>query len=95
MNSRERILTALDNRQPDKVPIFELYINESSVVNLAKILMPEAVKIEAGKDKFGSESTEVMDLYCLLVDELGLDATCTNVSGSFCGFRQDRFRTTA
>lgn len=80
MNSRERILAALDNKQPDKVPIFELYINESSVVNIAKILAPETVKIEAGKDKFGSESTEVMDLYCLLVEELGLDATCTNFS---------------
>ncbi len=80
MNSRERILAALDNRQPDKVPIFELYINESSIVNLARILAPEAVKIEAGKDKFGSESVEVMDLYCLLVEELGLDATCTNFS---------------
>ena len=80
MNSRERILTALGNGQPDKVPILELYINESSVVNLAKILIPESVKIEAGKDRFGSESVEVMDLYCLLVEELGLDASCTNFS---------------
>ncbi|MFC1718344.1 uroporphyrinogen decarboxylase family protein, partial [Candidatus Poribacteria bacterium] len=48
--------------------------------NLAKILRPEAVKIEAGKDKFGSEGVEVMDLYCLVVEELGLDATCTNFS---------------
>jgi len=80
MNSRERILSALNNDQPDKVPIFELYINESSVVNLAKILIPESVKIEAGKDRFGSEGVEVMDLYCLLVEELGLDATCTNFS---------------
>jgi len=80
MNSRERILTALDNEQPDKLPVFELYINESSIVRLAKILMPEQVKIEAGKDRFGSESVEVMDLYCLLVEEMGLDATCTNFS---------------
>ena len=80
MNSRERILTALDNRQPDKVPILELYINGSSVVKLAKILRPEAVKIEAGKDRFGSEGIEMMDLYCLVVEELGLDATCTNFS---------------
>ena len=80
MNSKERILTALDKGQPDKVPIFELYINESSIINLAKILMPEAVQIEAGKDRFGEESDEVLDLYCSLVEELGLDATCTNFS---------------
>lgn len=37
-NSRERVLKALDCKQPDKVPIFELHINESSIVNLAKAL---------------------------------------------------------
>ena len=80
MNSRERILTALDNDQPDRVPIFELGMNEPSIVNLARILMPESVKIEAGMDRFGEESLGVLDLYCLLVEELGLDATCTNFS---------------
>ncbi len=80
MNSRERILKALDNEQPDRLPIFELYINESSIVRLAKILMPEQVKIEAGMDRFGEESLEVLDLYCSLIEELGLDATCTNFS---------------
>jgi uroporphyrinogen decarboxylase len=80
MNSRERILTALNNDQPDRLPVFELYINESSIVRLAKILMPEQVKIEAGMDRFGEESLEVLDLYCSLVEELGLDATCTNFS---------------
>jgi uroporphyrinogen decarboxylase len=80
MNSRERILTALDNHQPDKVPIFELYINEPSIVSLAQILIPDQVKVEAEKDKFGSETQEVMDLYCILVEKLGLDATCTNFS---------------
>jgi len=80
MNSRERTLTALSVEQPDRVPIFELYINEPSVVNLARILMPQAVQVEAGKDRFGEESREVLDLYCLLVHELGLDATATNFS---------------
>ena len=52
MNSRERILTALDNKQPDRLPIFELYINESSIVRLAKILMPEQkAEEEAGDEK--------------------------------------------
>ena len=80
MNSRERILTALNKGQPDRVPIFELYINEPSIVKLAKILSPESVKIEAGKDRFGDESLQVLDLYCLLVEKLGLDATCMNFS---------------
>ena len=80
MNSKERILTALKGEQPDRVPIFELYINESSIVKLADLLVPEAVNVEAGKDKFGEERPEILDLYCLLVHELGLDATSTNFS---------------
>ena len=54
--------------QPDRVPICELYINEPVVVALAKLLMPEVVKTESGKDRFGEESHEILDLYCLLVD---------------------------
>ena len=80
MNSKERILTALSNEQPDKVPIFELYINEPIIVKLAQILMPESVNIEAGKDRFGEERLEILDLYCAIVEELGLDATATNFS---------------
>ena len=80
MNSRERILRALSNGQPDKVPIFELYINEPIIVELAKLLLPEKVEIEAKKDRFGEERLEVLDLYCYVVEELGLDSTCSNFS---------------
>jgi uroporphyrinogen decarboxylase len=80
MNSKERILSALNNEQPDKVPICELYINESSIVRLAQILMSEKVKVEATKDRFGEERLEILDLYCDIVDELGLDATSSNFS---------------
>lgn len=80
MNCKERILTALEGQQPDKVPIFELYINEPSIVGLARLLAPEAVEVEAARDRFGEERREVLDLYCLVVRELGLDATATNFS---------------
>jgi uroporphyrinogen decarboxylase len=80
MNSRHRILTALSTREPDQVPIFELYINEPNIVDLARIIAPESINIKAGKDKFGDESFAILDLYCLLIDKLRLDATCTNFS---------------
>jgi len=80
MNSRERILTALNKGEPDFVPIFELYINEPNIVDIARIIKPESVKIKAGKDKFGDESFEVLDLYCMIIKILGIDATCTNFS---------------
>jgi len=80
MNSKQRILTALNNKQSDKVPIFELYINESSIVNLAEVLRPRMVEVKATKDRFGEERLEILDLYCFLIKELELDATCSNFS---------------
>lgn len=80
MNSKERVIAALRCEQPDKVPIFELYINEPSIVGLARLIAPEAVQVDAAKDRFGQERREVLDLYCLVVRELGLDATATNFS---------------
>ena len=80
MNSKERILTALKRQQPDRVPIFELYINEPSIVKLARLLAPEATAVKATKDRFGEERLEILDLYCFVVEELGLDATSSNFS---------------
>ena len=97
MNSKERVLAALDSKQPDKVPIFELYMNESSIVKLAKLLRPEAAEVRARKDRFGEESYQILDLYCLIVEELQLDTTSMNfsigmkiTSNSYC---QDKYGT--
>lgn len=92
MNSKERILTALRGQQPDRVPIFELYINEPSIVRLARLLAPEAVDVEAAKDRFGEERFEILDLYCLVVEKLGLDATCSNFSIGIEPIGEDRCR---
>lgn len=80
MKSKERILTALNRNEPDQVPIFELYINEPNIVDIARIIEPESVNINAGKDKFGDESLAVLDLYCMIIEKLEIDATCTNFS---------------
>ena len=66
MNSRERMMRALNKGQPDRVPIFENYINEPIVVRLAEILLPGSVRLRASHDRAGEERLEVMDLYCLL-----------------------------
>lgn len=92
MNSKERILAALNNQQPDRVPIFELLIDEASVVKLAKILMPGPMKIKAKKTRFGEEGIPVLDLYCLIINELKLDATTTNFSMGLEIITEDRAR---
>jgi len=80
MNSKERILTALKGEQPDRVPIFELCVNEAPIVHLAKLLPPEEIDVKAGKDRFGEERSEILALYCSVVKALDVDATCWNFS---------------
>jgi uroporphyrinogen decarboxylase len=66
MNSKERVLTALNNEQPDRVPIMEV-IDQPIVAAIAKIL------------GFGPLETEE-DTYCRFIQELGLDATISGYS---------------
>ncbi len=80
MTGKQRILAALSGELPDRVPVFELYINEPMIVRIAKLLTPGEVTAEAGADMFGEERDDILDLYCVIVTELGLDATCTNYS---------------
>ena len=80
MNCRERIFKALSGGQPDKVPIFELLIDESSVMKLAKALLDDSIKVEDIRTRFGEESLEVMDLYCSLVKRLNLDSATAYLS---------------
>lgn len=83
MNSRERILVALGNKQPDRVPIFELLINESSILRLAKILIPEKTKIKGEKTRLGEKRNKILDLYCSIIEILNIDSTTTDFSTGF------------
>lgn len=81
MNSKQRFLAALDRKQPDKVPIFEALIDEPIVVAIVNILGLDAPGTEsAEKMMWGQEGLDVLDRYCLLVKELGLDATSYSFS---------------
>ena len=80
MNYKERIFTTLDNKQPDRVPIFELLIDEASVVKLAKLLLPEPVEVDVKETRFGEESYKILDLYYSVIEKLRIDATTTNFS---------------
>jgi uroporphyrinogen decarboxylase len=75
MTPRFRILASLNNEQPDKVPIFELWIDEPVIIKLARLLTPEISDIKPSKGRFGQERIEVLDLYCSVIKTLRLDAT--------------------
>lgn len=75
MNSRQRFLTALGSEQPDKVPIWEAEINEPILVSIVEILGLREGLQSSEKVMWGEEGSDVLDLYCLVVQELGLDGT--------------------
>lgn len=77
MNSRERILTALENKQPDKVPIFELLIDEASIIKLAKLLIDDSINAENIKTRFGEESYRTLELHCKIAEKIDLDSITT------------------
>lgn len=80
MKSKERIITALNCKQPDKIPIFELLIDEISIIKLSKILLTKPVKTKAKKTRWGEERLKILDYYCLIIKNLKLDAATTNFS---------------
>ena len=80
MISKQRIDTALSGEQPDRIPIFELYINASSIVKLAKLMSSEPVEAVGEESGIGDEPFQILDLYCFIIKTLGIDATCSNFS---------------
>jgi uroporphyrinogen decarboxylase len=78
MTGRERILKALALGQPDQVPIFELGFNESSIVNLGKLLLEEVPVPERDlTDLAPDEAIRLLDVLCGIVNALDLDAVST------------------
>jgi uroporphyrinogen decarboxylase len=97
MNSRERILKALNKEIPDRVPTFELLIDEVSIIKLAEQLFGESPSSGEVKTRFGEESTHSLNLHLKIAEKLDLDSITTyfstgmkNVNGNIA---VDRFGT--
>lgn len=75
MDSRERVLGALNNKQLDRVPIIETMITELIIRAIAGRL---GVDMSEPRNStgliLGDESHELTDVYCPLIKELGWDA---------------------
>lgn len=77
MDSKDRILKAMNREIPDRVPTFELLIDEASIIKLAKLLIDESINAENIKTRFGEESHSSLELHCKLAEELDLDSITT------------------
>ncbi len=73
MNSRERILTALDRGIPDRVPTWD-WFDEAVTIGVADILGLKGHDAVTTLRK-GDETEASVDLYCSVVEALGVDGT--------------------
>ena len=79
MNNRDRIIKALNNKQPDRVPILEAAIDPISIIRLVHLITGEPIKVTDNVVMI-DDREELSDLYCYLIDKINLDATCVNIS---------------
>ena len=77
MTGKERIITALECREPDMVPIFEMGINESSIVGLGRHFTDNLPEVKHIYDMTLEEQLQYMDLLALILSELGNDSVST------------------
>ena len=77
MNGKERIYTALECREPDMVPIFEMGINEASIIGLGKHFTDKLPPLKHVYDMTIEEQLQYMDLLALILGELGNDGVST------------------
>ncbi|KXA94468.1 hypothetical protein AKJ65_04315 [candidate division MSBL1 archaeon SCGC-AAA259E19] len=91
-------MTALEGEEPDRVPIFEVIRDEPSIRKLASLLGRNVREVEMGVTSgLGEVNYDVLDLYCFLVEKLGIDATAWSFSIGLTsvenGFAEDEFGT--
>ncbi len=80
INSRERFLTALNCEQPDRVPVWEMYMNGSSIVRVHGLLNPDTAAVETRQDLTGQEGEDVIAMYCDIVEQLDLDGSSFGIA---------------
>ena len=74
MNGKQRIITALNLQQPDRVPLYIHGINEAPIIGIGKHLtdgLPDAAK--QIYDMNDSEKMKLLDTLFLLHEAFGVD----------------------
>ena len=62
MNSKQRMLAALACEQPDRVPVWEMYRNGSSIVKIAQLMGIDIGDVSRRQDLTGQEGEVVIDM---------------------------------
>ena len=73
MQPRERMLTALELKQPDRVPVWELAFNEASIIGVARHFTSDVPPLKQASDMTTEEKIQLFGAMCTLVEGLDLD----------------------
>ncbi len=87
MNSRERIMTALDLGTPDRVPTWD-WFDEAVTIGVAEILELKGHSAVTTLRK-GDETEQAIDLYCRVVEALDVDGTSNVYNTSLKALNKD------
>ncbi len=97
MNSRERVLTALNCQQPDRVPVQEAQIDVPVLKEIARILGLDGRPQEGGESKQPDaiqfeQGSEMLNLSLRVTEALGLDVVFSGPSNEWEQVGPDRIR---
>ncbi|RJP19173.1 MAG: hypothetical protein C4520_13370 [Candidatus Abyssobacteria bacterium SURF_5] len=79
MTGRERILTALARRQPDRVPVFELAYNEPSIIGIARHFTDKLPPLKPASEMSPEELFQIFDALVCFIEELDIEGLTTRV----------------
>jgi uroporphyrinogen decarboxylase len=67
------MLAALDLKQPDRVPVWELAFNEVSIIEIARHFTSDVPPLKQASDMTLDEKVQLFEAMCTMVDALDLD----------------------
>jgi uroporphyrinogen decarboxylase len=79
MTGKERILAALNLEQPDRVPLFELAYNESSIIGIARHFTDRLPPMKPVADMTPDELLMIFDALALFIEELDIEGVAARV----------------
>ncbi|RJP65547.1 MAG: hypothetical protein C4532_17620 [Candidatus Abyssobacteria bacterium SURF_17] len=79
MLPKERLLAALDLREPDRVPHFENAYNEASIIGIAKHFTDKLPPLKPAADMSPEELMMISDAFALFIEELDIDGVFSRV----------------
>ena len=73
MNGKQRILTALEVREPDRVPLYIHAINEASILRIARRITDGLPELKQFHDMDEAERLKLVNALFLIHEEFGVD----------------------